>query len=352
MTSAMRRPGDRPTALPPAPAVETWLAAHPHLDIRETAPGELRLRRGTYRLQEHLVVPRGYNLRIEAGTDLELGAGVVLLVRGGLTISGSADQPVTIRPIETGQPFGAVAVVGEGSQRTEITYLELSGGSDAWLDGAQFAGALSIHYQDTVSMSHTTIRDNHGADGLSIKYAAGVVTDSSFTGNRDDQVDLEYFDGIVRDSRFESAPSGDSNGDGLDLRGSRVVVVNNELTGAADKAASVGEESEALFVANRVGHSAIGVAVKDLSTAYLSDNRFEENGRDLRATMKKPFFRGGRVVFAGAGPREADLSVDIDDRSTLTRMPADAVERLNPTGMRPELVVESFNALSAASEGQ
>ena len=339
---------ERPSALPPAPGVEAWLAAHPHLDFRLTAPGELRLSRGTYRLPEHLVLPRGYNLHIEAGTDLELGAGVVLLVRGGLDISGYEDQPVTIRPSEPGQPFGSVAVVGDGSQRTDVTYLELSGGSDAWLDGAQFSGALSIHYQDRVSVSHTTIRDNQGADGLSIKYAAGAVADSSFTGNRDDQVDLEYFDGIVRDSRFESAPSGDSNGDGLDLRGSRVVVVNNDLTGAADKAASVGEESEVLFVGNRVGHSATGVAVKDLSTAYLYDNRFEENRRDVRAYRKKPFFGGGRVVFAGAGPQEADLSVEIGDESTLSRIPASAVGRLDPTGIRPERVVESLATLSEA----
>ena len=339
---------ERPSALPPAPGVEAWLAAHPHLDFRLTAPGELRLSRGAYRLAEHLVLPRGYNLRIESGTDLQLGAGVVLLVRGGLDISGSEDQPVTIRPSEPGQSFGAVAVVGDGSQRTDVTYLELSGGSDAWLDGAQFSGALSIHYQDRVSVSHTTIRDNQGADGLSIKYAAGAVADSSFTGNRDDQVDLEYFDGIVRDSRFESAPNGDPNGDGLDLRGSRVVVVNSELTGAADKAASVGEESEALFVSNRFSHSAIGVAVKDLSTAYLYDNRFEENRRDVRAYRKKPFFGGGRVVFAGAGPQEADLSVEIGDESTLSRIPASAVGRLDPTGMRPERVVESLSALSEA----
>ena len=341
-----------PTALPPAPAVEAWLAAHPHLDIRQTTPDELRLRRGAYRLPEHLVLPRGYNLRIDSGTDLQLGAGVVLLVRGGLHINGSADQPVTIRPIEPGQPFGSVAVVGDGSQRTDVTYLELSGGSDAWLDGAQFTGALSIHYQDRVSVSHTTIRDNQGADGLSIKYAAGAVTDSRFTGNRDDQVDLEYFDGIVRDSRFESAPTGDSNGDGLDLRGSRVVVVNNELTGAADKAASVGEESEALFVSNRVGHSAIGVAVKDLSTAYLYDNWFEENGRDVHAAMKKPFYGGGRVVFAGARARQMDLSVDIDGRSTQFRIPAGVVERIDLTGLQPERVVESLSALSALSEGR
>ena len=342
---------DRPTALPPAPAVEAWLAAHSDLDIRQTDSGELRLRRGAYRLPEHLVLPRGYNLHIESGTDLQLGAGVVLLVRGGLTISGSADQPVTIRPIEPGQPFGSVAVVGDGSERTEVTYLELSGGSDAWLDGARFSGALSIHYQDTVSMSHTTIRDNQGEDGLSIKYASGALSDSMFAGNRDDQVDLEYFDGIVRDSRFEGAPNGDPNGDGLDLRGSRVVV-NNELTGAADKAASVGEQSEALFVSNHFGDSTTAVAVKDLSTAYLSDNRFEENRLDVRAYLNKPFFGGGRVVLAGTGPPEADRSVAIDDRSTQIRISADAIERVEPTGIRPERVVESLRALSAVSEGR
>ena len=343
---------DGPPTLPPAPVVEAWLADHPHLDIRQTAPGELWLSRGTYRVSDHLVLPRGYNLGIESGTDLQLGPSVVLLVRGGLHIGGSADQPVTIRSIEPGQPFGSVAVVGDGTQRTEVTNLELSGGSDAWLDGAQFAGALSIHYQDRVSVSHTTIRDNRGADGLSIKYAAGAVSDSSFTGNRDDQVDLEYFDGIVRDSRFEGAPMGDPNGDGLDLRGSRVVVVNNELTGAADKAASVGEQSKALFVSNRFDHSAIGVAVKDLSTAYLYDNRFEENRRDVRAYLNKPFFGGGRVVLAGAGPREADLSVDIDEHSTQIHIPAGVVERIDLTGIQPKRVVESLRALSAVSEGR
>ena len=111
------------------------------------------------------------------------------------------------------------------------------------------------------------------------------------------------------------------------------------------------EESKALFVTNRVGRSTIGMAVKDLSTAYLYDNRFEENGLDVRANMKQPFFGGGRVVFVGAGPRQADLSVDIDDDSMLTRMPAGAVERLNAAGMRPERVGESFSALSAVSEG-
>ena len=101
-----------------------------------------------------------------------------------------------------------------------------------------------------------------------------------------------------------------------------------------------------------VGHSAIAVAVKDFSTAYLYDNRFEENRRDLRAAMKQPFFGGGRVVFAGPGPRQPDLSVDIDERSTQIRLPADVVERIDLTGIQPERVIEAFSALSALSEAR
>ena len=102
----------------------------------------------------------------------------------------------------------------------------------------------------------------------------------------------------------------------------------------------MGEESEALFVVESCRPQL--VAVKDLSTAYLYDNRFEENDRDVRATMKKPFFGGGRVM---NDPRAADLSVDIDERSTLTRIPADAIERMEPTELRPERVVDSLGKL-------
>ena len=55
-------------------------------------------------------------------------------------MAGSAEHPVTIRPIDAGQPFGA-AVLGDGSQRTTIRHLDLSGGSETWVRGARFSGA-------------------------------------------------------------------------------------------------------------------------------------------------------------------------------------------------------------------
>lgn len=112
---------------------------------------------------------------------------------------------------------------------------------------------------------------------------------------------------VVRDSRFESARTGDPNGDGIHSRGLRVVAVNNEVEGAADKAASVGEQSQALFVTNRFGHSSIAVAVTDLSTAYLYHNRFDENRRDVSAYFEEAILRwrtsGVRGdQLAGGGP--------------------------------------------------
>ena len=117
---------------------DDWAAAHDALPVRRTGPREITVARGVHDLADDLLFPSGYDVVIEDGTDLRLGPGVAMLVRGGLTMAGSAEHPVTIRPIDAGQPFGAVAVLGDGSQRTTIRHLDLSGGSETWVRGARF----------------------------------------------------------------------------------------------------------------------------------------------------------------------------------------------------------------------
>ncbi len=330
----------------PSRLVRDWIAAHPLLRVTETEPGRLTLARDTYRIEEHLILPDGYDLRIEAGTEFQLGEGVVILVHGGLQVDGVDGDPVTIRPIDPARPFGSVAAVGDGTQRTQVSHLDLSGGDGTWFQGIRFAGGLSIHYQRHVSVDHAFIHDNHGADGLSIKYASGLITDSVFTGNHDDQVDLEYVVGIVRNSRFEGASGGDPNGDGLDLRASSVVVVDNEIRGHPDKGMSVGEESQALFVANQLVDNQTAIAVKDQSTAYLHDNRFDRNDRDVRAYLKQRFFGGGRVVVARDASPGSGPAVRGDSRSAVSRVPGAAIAQLRPTSMELAQVPETFTTLS------
>jgi len=343
---------------------ENWATSHSSLDFRRTGPREITLARGTHTIQETLIFPEGYDVVIEGGTELRLGAGVAIMIRGGLTVAGSAENRVTVNPMDPARPFGSLAVLGDGSQRTTVHFLDVSGGSEAWVDGAHFSGGMSIHYQRNVELSHVSIRDNRGDDGVNIKYSSGSVTDSVFAGNRVDQIDLDYFDGVLRNNRLVGPDTSDLDGDGLDLSGSRLVATDNEFRGFGDKGVSVGERSIALFTANTFSDNLLAIAVKDLSTAYLHDNRFAGNSLDVSAYTKKKFFGGGRVVVAEQPAQGApswwsnwlrpatELAVEVDHQSHLTTIPAAVIEDLRPREMDVDAAVEGIARLSDLSEGE
>ena len=328
---------------------EDWAAAHAGLALRRTGPREITLARGVHDLQSDLVFPSGYDVVIEGGTDLRLGPGVVMLIHGGLTMAGSAGNPVTVRPIDAGQPFGTVAVLGDGSQRTTIRYLDLSGGSDAWVRGARFSGALSIHYQDDVEVSHASIHGNQGEGGLSIKYARGLLAHSVFSGNRVHQLELDYFDGVVRDNRLTGAGAADRHTGGLDVTGSRLVGTGNEFSGFIEPGVRVGESSDVLFAANTWRDNALALAVTDLSTVYLhDDNEFSSNDLDVNVHMQKPHFGRGTLVLAEDAD-SAGLSVETDRLSRIANVSHTAIERLRPAEISPADVVSSLTDLSVVS---
>ena len=326
---------------------EDWAAAHDALPFRRTGPREITLARGAHDVTDDLLFPPGYDVVIEDGTDLRLGPGVVMLVRGGLTMAGSAEHPVTIRPIDAGQPFGAVAVLGDGSQRTSIRHLDLSGGSDAWVRGARFSGALSIHYQRDVEISHAAIHGNHGNAGLSVTYASGLLADSAVSGNRAAQIDLNYFDGVVRGNRLAGSDV-DRTDRGMNVTGSRLVATNNEVSGFVDTAVRVAESSDVLFAANTWRDNGLALAVTDLSTVYVhADNVFSANVLDVSAVLHKDHFGGATVVLAGETD-SGGWSVETDRLSSVVHVARTVIEQLRPATIPPAGVMSALTALSNA----
>ena len=324
---------------------EDWAAAHDALPFLRTGPREITLARGVHDLTDDLLFPSGYDVVIEDGTALRLGPGVVMLVRGGLTVAGSVEHPVTIRPIDGGQPFGAVAVLGDGSQRTTIRHLDLSGGSDAWVRGARFSGALSIHYQRDLQVSHSAIHGNHGDAGLSITYASGLLADSAVSGNRAAQIDLNYFDGVVRGNRVAGSDALRTDR-GMDLIGSRLVATNNEVSGFEDTGVRVAESSAVLLAANTWRDNGLALAVTDLSTVYVhADNAFNTNELDVRAFLQKDHFGGGTVVLAGATD-SAGRSIETDRLSSVVHVARTVIEQLRPSEITPTGVVPALAGLS------
>ena len=116
----------------------SWESVPPRAELPELpagasadpAQGLVRFGPGILELPAPLSLPRGWRVRFEPGTELVLGPGVFVEIRGDLTMAGRADAPVLVR--RSGQEsWGAFAVLGERAAPLEVqlTYTTFRGGA-------------------------------------------------------------------------------------------------------------------------------------------------------------------------------------------------------------------------------
>ena len=82
----------------------------------------------------------------------------------------------------------------------------------------------------------------------------------------------------------------DTNGDGLDLSDSEVVISDNVFEGFIDKGISIGENTKTLVIKNYFKSNRSAITAKDQSKVYLSENSYSQNNIQLEMYQKKLFF--------------------------------------------------------------
>jgi len=278
--------------------------------------GELTLLEGNYALYEDLVIPEVTSFAIEAGTRISIAEDKVLLSYSPTNILGTEDQPVIVSALDKNKPFGTFAILGDGKNKSKstINWLDISGGSEKWINGIYFSGQLSIYHMN-VDMSNSVIHGSHSDDGLNVKYSNILIDNSKFHENSADQVDLDFVTGIVKNSEFDGVGDGDANGDSLDISGSKVLLKNNVFFGSLDKGVSIGEETKAILYKNKILDNNMGVAVKDSSHVYLVENQFKENTVAVSSYQKKQLFGGGFSYSYNNELVSNEKDYDKDDKS-------------------------------------
>ena len=117
-----------------------------------------------------------------------------------------------------------------------------------------------------------------------------------------------------------------SNGDGLDLSASRVIIRRGSFEGFLDKGVSVGEASEVVITQSKFENNKLAIAVKDASKGYLRNNYFHDNDRILDMYVKKKFFASPMAIWEGSKPKE--YTVDTSNGATFDiREPMENFER-------------------------
>lgn len=290
----------------------------PAISMSRSRDNQLVIHSGNYEITKDFIIPHDLKLILEAGTTLLLGENVALMGYKGVDIRGTNTAPVTITALDPQKPYGTFGFLGTSGTTSTIDHLHQSHGNERWVNGVFFSGGFSIHYNDSVTLRNSQIKDNHADDGANFKYAGNVlIEDTLFQDNFADQIDLDYTNAYVKQTRFLNTLGGDLNGDGLDISGSSVIVAGTTFDGFNDKGISVGENSEILVYQSILQNNNNGAAVKDRSNAYFINVAFHNNKNDISSYMKKRIFGGANVFLESLHQSESPLTFNFDDKSKL-----------------------------------
>jgi hypothetical protein len=240
-----------------------------------------------------IILPKGIGLKILAGSKILLGPNKSILVRGNLHAIGNESNPILINKSGL-ENFGSFAVIGSTAPAEVILQnMQLGNGSEKIIDGIYFSSQMSLH--NTISsIASSQFFGSSSDDGLNIKNSNVNLTNNSFFNNFGDQVDLDFCEGLVEENKFfmdNEINNQMSETDGLDVSGSTLLVKDNEFKNLSDKAISIGEQSKINLITNSIQSSKIGIAVKDGSSANLSDNFLDRNKIELTTYIKKLMYK-------------------------------------------------------------
>ncbi len=271
---------------------------------------------GSIRLDSTLKIAEGDTLIIAPGTDIRLGPDASILSRGLVIARGTAERPIRIRQGDAPHPWGAFSLQGHGADRSELAWVEITGGGGALLDGIEYTGMVNLHRVDGVRLTHVLMADNvRSDDTFHALHASFVLSDSRVLRGNSDAIDLDLSTGEISRNLIERA-----GGDGIDLMTSTPRIFDNRIVDSHDKGISVGEASAPVIFNNVIAGCARGIEVKDLSRPLILNNTLERNGIGIYQDRKNWRYGGGgwgliaNTIIRGGG---ADLRSDPYSRVTL-----------------------------------
>ncbi len=327
----------------PAPTVEEALAAHPFLRRVEESR-TLRVGPGRWLVAGSLVVPPGFGLHLAAGTTLRFAHSEGLIVHGPVDFEGRAEEPIVLQGAagEDGDAsWQGIAVLQAGgpSHWRHVTVRNTTG---AHRLGWALAGGTAF-YQSDVEMVDCLFEGSRAEDALNIVRSEYRLERLRIVDSASDAFDADFSHGAIIGGLFENIGHV-GGGDAIDVSGSRVDVQGVRFVNIADKALSVGEQSEMTAAALAIEKAGVGAACKDGSRLTLSDSTITNVGfAALAAYVKKPEFgpawlEARNVSYQGAAPRATAQigSTLLIDGARVAGQELD-VDELYETAMRPGL---------------
>lgn len=245
---------------------------------------------GDWAVERDLIVPANKALHIEPGAILRFAQGVRMVVSSRLVASGSETHPIQFLP--QGKSWSGLVVLAnvDADYRSILDRIEVSGVSFEETDYWRLTGAVTVN-RGGVLISNSRFFNIDVEDAVNAIDATVTMRDSTVEKTRSDAIDLDFCVAMVSGVNFSAI-----GGDGLDVSGSTIKASELSFVDIADKALSIGEQSQFDGRNIRVERADIGIASKDGSRANISDSTFLDiSNVAFTAYIKKPEYSGAQL---------------------------------------------------------
>lgn len=276
----------------------------------------------THQINNDMVIPKGYKLRILPGTVLDM--------------TNIHSRIVSFSPIELlGSPSAPVKIFSKAGKGSGI--LVLNTPDTSILQNCIFenlapprtpnwaqSGAVNF-YDAPVKISNSSFSDMRSEDALNIISTTFEMDNVVFTRSFSDAFDGDFVTGTISNSFFD-----DIGNDAIDVSGSNIHIENVQITRAGDKGVSAGEDSRITAHQLVVSGSEIGIASKDKSEVIVTKCLLKDNKLGFTAYQKKYEFGPGSILADSIELKNVSTDYLIEKNSSLrlNGVAAEVVDRV------------------------
>ncbi|MCG8576901.1 MAG: CotH kinase family protein [Flavobacteriales bacterium] len=263
---------------------------------------------GSVKIEQLILVPKEYTVKIAAGSEIEFANGGGLIATNSFAALGTEANPIHIFCRDSSS--NGVTVLG--GEEARLSHVELDGLSNLNYKNWELTGALTI-YETPAFLDHCTISNNHSEDALNVVRSHFEISNLTIGETYSDGFDADFCTGNLSHSTFVN-----TGNDCIDFSGSKVFIQHIAITNSGDKGISGGERSQLTVENIDINGAVTGLASKDGSLIEGENITVLNAEFGCAAFQKKPEYSGASMSLKKCEIKESLKEILVELGSVVT----------------------------------
>ncbi len=248
----------------------------------------IRIQRGNHELDNSLIIPNGYKVKMEAGCVLKLTNNASIISYSPIFALGTSDLPIHIYAKE-GRGQG-VAVIGT-SGKSEFRHVVFQGLKSVRQGGQFFDGAVNF-YEADVAFNYCSFKDLFTKDGLSMVRSKMTMRNSNFATCSGDAIDADYSTSTLVDNQFDQIGK-----DAIEVSGGKLTLMNNTVQKCMNAAITANQKAIVRGMGiQQIINSKKGVQALDNSVVSIENIELTNVDQGFLVFKKDPSYEPGKLT--------------------------------------------------------